>query len=127
MADSLLLSGSIVTNPSVGNPSGFPSVSIPLDERMVLENMQPSRYVLSADAPVSVAFGGVVNANFVVIKVEGGLKVRARVTSTDGATQAIPVDDLLILKARSVPITAIDLTRVAGVATNVEVYLGDQA
>lgn len=126
MADTLALTGSIAVSPAVGSPSGFPSVQIPLDERMVLENSQPAGYVLTDDSPVAVAFGGLAAVNFLMVKCLGG-KVRVRVTSTDGSQQAIPVDDLLILKCRSVPITAIDLTRVAGTSTTVEVFIGDAA
>jgi hypothetical protein len=80
--------------------------------------------VLSADAPLSVSFGsGVVSAAVVILKATGG-KVRARLTSADGSQQAVPVDDLLVLISQSVPITAIDLTRVPGVLTTVDVFLG---
>jgi hypothetical protein len=126
MSDVLDLSGSITTRPAIGAPSGFPSLSFPLAERMVLVNMQAARYELDADDPVNVQFGGVTNAQVLFIKAVGG-KVRVRITSADGATQAIPVSDMLYLECVDVPITAIDLTRVAGTETTVEVFLGEQS
>lgn len=80
--------------------------------------------VLDADAPVDVNFGsGVTEAAVVVMKATGG-KVRARLTSADGSQQSVPVDDLQVVVSQSVPFTAIDLTRVPGVSTSVDVFLG---
>jgi hypothetical protein len=80
--------------------------------------------VLDVDTPVAVNFGsGVTSAAVVVLKATGG-KVRARLTSADGSQQAVPVDDQLLLVSQSVPIIAIDLTRVPGVLTSVDVFLG---
>lgn len=69
--------------------------------------------LLGTDTPEAIAFGDLTGAHVVLLKATGG-KVRARLTSTDGSQQAVPVDDVLFLVSRSVPITAIDLTRVVG-------------
>lgn len=125
MADVFVLEGSFSTKPTSGNPSGNPEVESPISERITLANKTLGLYELTVDTPVSVDFGGLTNVNVLVIKTVGG-KVRVRLTSADGATQAVPVDSMLILLDRSVPITAIDLTRVAGVATTVRVFLGER-
>jgi len=126
VADTLSLNGSIQTRPTQGNPSGDPEVIVTLTERVGLINKSLSFYQLTADSPVSVGFGGLTNCNVLMIKVEVG-KVRARITSADGTSQAVPVDTLLILFSSSVPVTAIDLTRVAGVDTTVRVFLGERS
>jgi hypothetical protein len=123
MADSFVLDGSYSTTPAVGNPSGIGAITAPLTESLQLTQKHYDTIPLGADAPAAINFGGVVNAHVVVLKATGG-KVRVRATSTDGALQAIPVDDLIIIISRTVPITAIDLTRVAGVLTLVDVFLG---
>ena len=59
-----------------------------------------------------------------MIKVTGG-KVRVRLTSADGATQAVPVDSLLVLVDRATTVSAIDLTRTPSTSTRVQVFLGE--
>lgn len=128
-SDLLTLQGSLATTPQGGSLplSGFPSTLTQFDERQVLDNLLVQRVELTADAPVAVNFGALsLGATVVQIKCVGG-KVRVRVTSTDGATQAIPVDTFALWFSNSVPVTALDLTRVPGVATTVEVILGHRA
>jgi hypothetical protein len=91
-----------------------------------LDRYQPAFEVeLADDDPVAVAFNGMVAASLVKLEVVGGRdKVRARLTSTDGIAP-MSVDPVLAVVARSVPYTAIDLTRVAGGPTvRVRVTLG---
>lgn len=79
---------------------------------------------LDSDTAESVAFGDLPSASLVVLESPGG-KVRARLTSADGTTQSVPVDPLLAIVSLTVPITAIDLTRVSGAGTvRVSVILG---
>lgn len=78
-------------------------------------SVQAGSILLATDSPESIAFGDLTNAHVIWLKVTGG-KVRARLTSADGSQQAIPVDNLLVLVSRTVPVTAIDLTRVAATA-----------
>lgn len=80
---------------------------------------------LDDDDPHAVAFGDLPSAALVFLKAIGG-KCRARITTTDGATQSIPIDPVGFLVSLSVPVTAIDLTRVAasGVTVRVRVALG---
>ena len=99
------LSGSYTTQPLSGSPSGVPSCEAPIAETVVLGRSLPTSYSLTADAPVPVDLGGITNVHVLVVKTTGG-KVRVRITSSDGATQAIPVDSFLSLTTLSVPITA---------------------
>ncbi len=126
MSDLLQISGSLTTTPTSGNPSGDPEVEAQISERVGLINKSISNYQLETDSPVSVNFSGLTNCNVLMVKTVGG-KVRVRLTSADGSTQAVPVDSLLILIDLSVPVTAIDLTRVPAVSTTVRVFLGERA
>jgi hypothetical protein len=123
VGEKLSLTGAVTIEPSTGNPSGFVGHTATLDETISLSRSTTIPVELSSDTAVAVPFGSLATgAIYVQIKSTG--KVKARFTSADGTTQSIPVDDLLILKALSVPITALDLTRVAGQATSAEVLLG---
>lgn len=116
--------GSLGAMPAVGAPSGQFNVIAPLCETQVFLHQEgPTVYDLASDSPVSVGFGGVANATVIFIKTVGG-KVRARFTSADGSTQAIPVDSMMCVMSASVPFTALDLTRVPGQNTTVEVFIG---
>jgi hypothetical protein len=126
MSDVFSLNGSYQTVPTSGNLSGLPEVSALLSERVSLQNKVLGHYELLADAPQVVALGGLTNVNVLVIKASGG-KVKVTVSSADGATQVLPVDPLLILIDRTVPITAISLTRVASTDTTVDLFLGELA
>lgn len=124
--DGFRLQGGYTVTPLSSVTSFAQVVEAVIDELVTLEARTSYDVALTVDTPVAVSFGGVTNANVVVLKALGG-KVRARLTSADGATQAVPFDTYLILMSDTVPITAIDLTRVAGVDTTVRVFLGDKA
>lgn len=124
MSDVFSLDGSYQTQPTSGSLSGNPEVDALLSERVTLKNKLLGYYELLADAPVTVSLGGLAAVNVIVIKTTGG-KVKATFTSADGATQALPVDPLLVLLDRSVDITVITLTRVAATNTYVHVFLGE--
>jgi hypothetical protein len=121
------LSGAVTVQPAVGNPSGVPSVTIPLSETVMVGAWTPSQYTLTVNTPVAVMLGGVGTVNVLQVKVVSGDHVRVRITSADGATQAIPVDTVLVLMTRDIGITAIDLTRDLGVETVVEVFVAEYA
>lgn len=126
MADSFKLLGSYETSP-LGSPLSFAaSIVAQINEQRTLKYKHVQDLDLTGDAPASVSFGGVANAHVVVMKAVGG-KVRARLTSAEGAQQAVPFDTYFILMSESAPITAIDLTRVAGTATSVRVFLGEKS
>lgn len=126
MADSFKLTGSIVTEPLSGIGSADAELSAPLDEALSLKRKSLVEMELTADSPAAVSFGGVVNAHLLIVKVLVGSEIRLRLTSAKGALQAIPVDGFIILFSGTTPITAIDVTRTAGVATTVEIVLGEK-
>mgnify|MGYP006992523719 CR=1 FL=1 len=127
MADVFSVSGSYQAAPAYGSPSGVGSIVSPIDEEMVLVSKFYDTISLTVDSPVAVPFaGGVTNAHVVIIKAVGG-KVKVRLTSADGAVQSIPVDSFAVLFSRSVPFTAIDLTRIPGTITTVDVFLGQNS
>jgi hypothetical protein len=126
MADSFKLLGSYEVSPLGSSLSFAPSVVAQINEARTLKFKHLQDIDLTADAPVNVSFGGVANAHVVVMKAVGG-KVRARLTSAEGSQQAVPFDTYFILMSESAPVTAIDLTRVAGTTTSVRVFLGEKA
>jgi hypothetical protein len=127
MASIFSLTGCYQVQPASGSPSGDPIIDAPLDEQLVLKAVQVLTVTLDTDAPEALAFGDLAAAHVLVIRATGG-KVRLRATSTDGAAQAIPFDPLIILMSSAVPITAADLTRVAGSGTvTCKVLLGEKA
>ena len=123
MADLFVLSGSYSTTPQVGSPSGVASIPAPIDEEAMLIGKYYNTITLTGDAPVIVQMGGVTKAHVIIVKVTGQ-KVRLRLTSTDGAQQAVPVDTWYTSISRTTPITAIDLTRTVGAQTIVDIFLG---
>jgi hypothetical protein len=126
MADSFKLLGSYETTP-LGQPLSFaPGVIAQINEGKTLKVSHTDTVTLDTDSPVSVSFGGVVNANIVILKAIGG-KVRARITSSEGSAQAVPFDTYWILMSDTSPVTAFDLTRVAGTLTTVRVFLGEKS
>lgn len=117
----------IVPNLVLPAGSGQPTFNFPFDEQETLSVKNYDELNLAVDTAVAVNFGGVTNAAVVIIAVQNNEKVTARITSADGTLQAIPVDDTLILLCRTVPVTAITLTRVASTATAVRIFLGQKS
>jgi hypothetical protein len=125
VADVFRLRGEYSATPATIDVPGVAASGEALGEfiqALYLAQKAQFQLTLSGDAPVSVAFGALDAAHVVIIQTPS--KVRARITSADGSLQSIPVDPLLILMASAVPLTAIDLTRLAGVNTEVSVFLG---
>lgn len=126
MTDTFRLHGDYGTTPSGGScSSAFPTLESVIDERATVSGKMYADYTLVADTVETVDLGGLTDVSVIVIKSDA--KVRLRITSSDGATQAIPVDGFIALVTKSVIITAIDLTRVAGAETNVHVFLAELA
>lgn len=126
MADVFKILGSYTTAPVAGSPSADPSMAATIDEQLSLDRKHYREYVLDSDAVVSVDFGGLDAAHALVVKCVGG-KVRVRATSTDGTSQAVPVDSFMAVISESVPFTAIDVTREAGIEVRVKIFLGEKA
>lgn len=101
--------------------------SIALDERLYLGagKFAVIPVDLTGDAPVVVDMHGL-SAHIVFARASSG-KARMTVTSTDGAAQNVPIDPIGLVISRSVPITAISFTRVAGEANSVKLFIGQKA
>lgn len=124
-ADTFRLTGTWGTSPILGQPSAIPSFDAPIDEIIQITKKNQDDLTLTVDSPVVVSLGGLTNVHVLVIKTVGG-KIAVRLTSTDGSTQSVPVDTFLALITLSVPITAIDVTRVAGIETQVHIFMGER-
>ena len=126
MADRFTLSGGYATEPLGGEPSFDAIVTAVIDESVILDKKVVDTIRLTVDTAVVVDFGGITNANIIILKSTGGVKVTARISSADGAAQAIPFDTFLILMSMDFPITAITLTRLPATETDVRVFLGEE-
>lgn len=102
-----------------------PEILAPVLHSLYLVRRLNTVISLDSDAPVSVNLGSMTGAHVVILQATS--KVRARLTSSDGSQQALPVDPLQVLLTLAVPVTALDLTRLPGVATEVQVFLGEKA
>jgi hypothetical protein len=122
MAQQLTIEGALVIKEAVGDYQGQSQVTNTIAEKMSILQYQNTVYVLSADSAQTVALGALSAVNVLQIRVVGN-KVRVRITSSDGTSQAIPVDSFLCIVTDSVSITAVDLTRTAGSETTVYVTI----
>lgn len=126
MANSFRLTGGYTVNP-LGNPLSFaPNIAAVIDEAVTLEAQTVGEVLLNADAPFTLDFVGVTNANIVVMKAVSA-KVVATLTTSAGAAQVVPFDTYLILMSDAAPVTSITLTRTPGTDTTVRYFLGDKA
>lgn len=123
MADTFTLSGRYAIRPPVMGVNA-PSITVDLSDTFSVLRKAAIPILLGADPAEAVLMGDIASASLVIIHTDA--KVTARFTSADGATQAIPVDGLLILKSLNVPITALTLQRQPGVATNVQVIMAEK-
>ena len=111
--------------------SGQAALDVPIDEALCLAVRSSQVVELISDAPVVVQLPGPTSgapaapqANALIAKVVGP-RVKATITTADGATQVVPVDPLLVLHTTTVsPITALSLTRTPGNDTFVHLFLG---
>ncbi len=122
----LKLEGAITIANPVGSPSGQPTVLLTLEEKVYLKRVLSTNVSLTTDVATPVSLGALAAVNFLSIRAEGGY-VRVRITSSQGATQSIPVDPSLILQSDDLDITAIDLLRESTVDTEVYIVLGEKA
>lgn len=121
----LSLTGSLTTGSSYGGCTGSsePSIAIILDETLLIDGVPMlGEYALTSDSAQVVSLGNLTGVHAIFLKATGG-KVRARLTSADGATQAVPVDPVFFVISEAVPFTALDLTRETGVLVTVQVLL----
>ena len=103
-----------------------PNIDAPINEPAQLVKKKFDTIVLDVDTPVPISFGGLSQANIVILKSVGGSSVRARFTSADGTLQSIPFDTYHFTMSMLKPFTAIDLTRTPATPTEVLVFLGEE-
>jgi hypothetical protein len=126
MTDLFRLFGGYETTPQTGaQASGDPQVNATLDERLTIDNKTQINIVLDSDDPHDVPLGGLESVHVLIMRAVGG-KVTVTVSSDDGDDQVFPVDPLLIVESRSVPFTAISLSRVTGIPTTVKVFMAEK-
>jgi hypothetical protein len=126
MSDLFRLSGAYETTPQTGaQGSGDPQVSASIDERLTIDNKTQTNIVLDSDDAHDVPLGGLDSVHVLIMRTVGG-KVMATVSSDDGDDQVFPVDPFLAVMSRTVPYTAISLTRVTGVPTTVKVFMAQK-
>jgi hypothetical protein len=120
------LAGSYTTEPAQGNPSGKTSDSAFINEVMFLSTKTTCELFLTDNNPLDVPFGGVVEANVVMLKSVGG-PIEVKITSELGTEQIIPVDGFFQLITISKPVSQISVTRLTSANTLVNVFLGEKA
>jgi hypothetical protein len=126
LADVFALTGAWTLTPASGYPSLDPSVSTAINESVQLTAKQVGDLALTSDSPIDVDFGGVTNANVVVLKAVGG-PCTLTVTWANGTSQTVPFDSAFIDISLTNPITAMTITRQPATLTYVRVMLGQQA
>ncbi len=127
MADKFSLSGGYSSVPFTPAQSADFSVESTLDEQVAISDKLAATVDLNADGPQAVPMGSIALAAIVIIKVVTGLKIDAIITTSDGVSQIVPVDSLLVLISQGVPVTALSLTRTPATQTSVRVFLGQKA
>lgn len=124
--DLFALAGSYQCTPCSGVPSGDPIIQAALNESAYLSGKQIDTVSLPDATPKAVSFGDLTQADVIVLRATGG-KVSAAISSSDGTSQVVPVEPLLILMNDSVAVTAIVLTAASGAPTiAVKVFLGQR-
>lgn len=126
MADRFTLTVDAATQPN-GSPSGVAIPDIPFLETLSLTYKKIDTFALEADGAQAVVLPGgtTKQAHVVILKAVGG-KVVATITHADGTTQTVSFDSVFIWINQTAPMTALSLTRVAGTATTVHMFLGQQ-
>lgn len=114
---------------SCGCEAGSPTYATTTEYTDEVTNKVVARIKLASTAsptPTAVSLQGMTGAAFVKISVlgENGI-VRARLTTTQGSTQSVPVDPHLVLVSASDPVTALDLLQPANTECIVEVILAE--
>lgn len=124
-AATLTLSGSFTLQAPSFPPSAAQAIGSPISETSYLQAWDAQSPTLSSDGAQSIPFPiGMGTCHFIYLKVQGGSPVVLSLTSADGTLQAIPVDSLIVLYFAGTPVTAIQVTRTAGVTTQLTYVIG---
>lgn len=113
---------SYATRPATTTELESSRVNASADDSLPIVSEYAGGLNLTSDAAVDVPFDSLPSgATVIVIRATTAIKVA--ITSAAGTLQVLPVRDLLFFVAPT-PITALRLTRTAGIASQVSFYLG---
>lgn len=97
-----------------------------LHAELVIALKHSDEYDLEVDTPVSIGFGGISNANVLMLQPQGG-PVTVELTTGLGSPQTVVIDTLFILITKTAPVNAISATRATGTPTQLNVFLAQAA
>jgi hypothetical protein len=126
------LAGTLSASPQGAAPSTLDATA-ELAESLTLGARLLTEVHLTADTPVTVPLAALASAAVLMLRATpatagAAARVLAALSSADsGAGQIVAVDPFLLLMSAHSPVTALSLTRTAGVDTTVEVFLGEKA
>lgn len=123
MSDTFSLKGTYaVTHGATDtDPSADFDISSAFNETMSVKRKLAQTISLDADAAEVVSLGDLANAHVVLIR--ASQDVRVALTSSHGSLQLIPAGKVCFIMAVVAPVTAIQITRQAGVSTTVRIVL----
>jgi len=125
MTDTFKLTGNfkIESPPSIVPSDAIFNLSGPLYESFSVLKKFGQVVTLDADGAEVISFGDVAQAHLIILKSDQPVTIE--LTSALGVFQMLP-GDLLVLKTLDVPITAMRLTRAAGIATTARLILAQK-
>lgn len=125
----LTLAGSIGIQAPSYPPSASLSPTTPISEVVYVNSWDAQSPTITSDTATSITFPiGMTNCHVLYFKIQpGGSPIVLALTSADGTLQAIPVDDLIFMKMLTQPVTAIKVTRTAGVDTTLTYLIAQKA
>lgn len=124
MANRFSLTGGWAVEAAAGSNSFDPAFTTVINEIRTLDARQVTVQELTSNTEVTISFGAVTQAN--VLIVDATDKVLLKITSADGTEQIVAADKLILLCAVS-PVTALKVTRRAGVDTTLRIFVGQTA
>jgi len=123
MSDTFSLKGSysVIHGATDTDPSADFDISSTFNETMNVKRKLAQTISLDADTAEAVSLGDLAQAHVVLVRASQDVKVA--LTSSHGTLQLIPAGKVCFIMATVAPITAIQITRQAGVSTTVRVVL----
>ena len=117
---------SYILGPQDDATQGDPDAGVSIEQLMYLADATVGgSYALAVDSPVPVSLGGLSGVSALILTSTS--KCTVRLTSAAGTQQLVPMDSILVLLSQTVPFTAIDLIRPAGIPVTVKVFLGSSS
>lgn len=124
----LQINGSFTIQMPTYPPSAAQQVAQPISETIYCSAYDAQSPTLNADGIQSIPFPiGMTGCNYLYIKVQGGAPVDLYITSVDGTSQIIPVDDLIQLKMLTKPATSLSVARTPGIPATLTYLIAQKA